>query len=140
MQQRFLKARLAVDLRDGAAVLPQVTVSTVDAFQGREADVVLFSAVRAPRPGHAAGGGGHTAGVGFLADVRRMNVALTRARRSLLVVGHAETLARSRPWRKLLEHCAERRALVAAAPSYSAALQRMAPSKWPPAANRAAPG
>lgn len=46
------------------------------------------------RRAHAGGGGG----VGFLADVRRMNVALTRARRSLWIVGHSATLAGCPPW------------------------------------------
>lgn len=73
----------------------RVDVSTVDGFQGREADVVLFSCVRA-RPGEAQGG------IGFLADVRRMNVALTRARRSLWIVGHAATLRRNADWAELL--------------------------------------
>ena len=48
-------------------------------LQGKEADVVLFSCVRA-HDGGPAGGGGGSRGVGFLADVRRMNVGLTRAR------------------------------------------------------------
>ena len=48
-------------------------------LQGKEADVVLFSCVRA-HDGGTAGGGGGSRGVGFLADVRRMHVGLTRAR------------------------------------------------------------
>ena len=51
--------------------------------QGKEADVVIFSCVRA----HSRG-----AGVGFLADVRRMNVGLTRARHALWILGHSSTL------------------------------------------------
>ncbi|CAM9768245.1 unnamed protein product, partial [Hapterophycus canaliculatus] len=54
----------------GHAWQSQVEISTVDAFQGREKDVIIVSTVR------AAG----SRGIGFLADVRRMNVALTRAR------------------------------------------------------------
>ena len=62
-----------------------VEFATVDGFQGREADVVLFSCVRANagREGGdwAADGDRGRATVGFLGDVRRMNVALSRARR-----------------------------------------------------------
>ncbi|EKX44634.1 hypothetical protein GUITHDRAFT_59672, partial [Guillardia theta CCMP2712] len=58
---------------------------TVDSFQGSESDVVLCSCVRS-------NGGG---GCGFLADRRRLNVALTRAKKLLIVVGSASTLKRS---------------------------------------------
>ncbi|KAG5189840.1 AAA domain-containing protein, partial [Tribonema minus] len=66
--------------------------STVDGFQGREKDVIVVSLVR------ASGGGG----VGFLADVRRMNVALTRARHALCVIGHEATLRVNPMWAALL--------------------------------------
>ena len=73
-----------------------------ECVQGREADVVIFSCVRAPKQGSSIADQG--SGIGFLADVRRMNVALTRARKSLWILGHLNTLCQSRPWRKLAEH------------------------------------
>lgn len=55
--------------------------------------------------------------MGFLSDVRRMNVALTRARRSLWVIGHSGTLEGCAPWRDLLRHCrAQERLYVAGKP------------------------
>lgn len=65
--------------------LVDVSCNTVDAFQGNEFEAVVLSTVRAS---------GAT-GLGFLSDDRRLNVALTRARQVLLVVGHEETLCRS---------------------------------------------
>lgn len=62
-----------------------VTVATIDSFQGREADIVVFCTVRCNL---------HNS-IGFLADERRMNVALTRAKRGLIVVGNKQTLVGS---------------------------------------------
>jgi hypothetical protein len=67
--------------------------STVDGFQGREKDIIIISTVRS-------GGGG----IGFLSDARRMNVALTRGRHCVLVVGNAETLCQDADWKALVAH------------------------------------
>ncbi|XP_076900625.1 putative ATP-dependent helicase C29A10.10c isoform X2 [Bidens hawaiensis] len=66
-------------------------INTVDAFQGQERDVIIMSCVRASNHG-----------VGFVADIRRMNVALTRARRALWVMGNASTLVQSDDWAALI--------------------------------------
>lgn len=63
------------------------------------------------------------ASIGFLSDVRRMNVALTRARLSLWVVGHAGTLAACEPWRLFMEHCERQRALAVARKPYKELLR-----------------
>ncbi|XP_022980920.1 uncharacterized ATP-dependent helicase C29A10.10c-like [Cucurbita maxima] len=66
-------------------------INTVDAFQGQERDVIIMSCVRAS-----------SHGVGFVADIRRMNVALTRARRALWVMGNANALMQSDDWAALI--------------------------------------
>ena len=71
----------------------QITVNTVDGFQGQERDVIVISMVRDNDEG----------AVGFLGDLRRMNVAMTRARMKLIVVGNAETLSRHRFYAQLAE-------------------------------------
>lgn len=69
-------------------------VDTVDGFQGREKDAVVVSLVRSNEAGE----------VGFLADVRRMNVAITRARAKLVVVGDGATVSRHPFYERFLRH------------------------------------
>jgi superfamily I DNA and/or RNA helicase len=69
---------------DAGAALSGLEISTVDAFQGREKEAILISCVRCNERGE----------VGFLADARRMNVAVTRARRHCALIGDSDTLSR----------------------------------------------
>ena len=85
----------------------QLEVSTVDSFQGREKSFVLFSAVRA----HAAGGSGG-GGIGFVADANRLNVALTRARQCLAVLGSARTLCKEPIWQSLIDDARQRQCVI----------------------------
>ncbi|HEY8211732.1 MAG TPA: IGHMBP2 family helicase [Myxococcaceae bacterium] len=71
------------DLLRERAPHPDVEIDTVDAFQGREKDAILVSLTRSNAGGD----------IGFLSDLRRMNVAITRARRHLFVVGDSATLS-----------------------------------------------
>lgn len=68
-------------------------VDTVDAFQGREKDFVIISTVRANKHGN----------VGFLKDSRRMNVAVTRAKHGVVIVGNKDTLMNEDKWGELIE-------------------------------------
>lgn len=80
-----------------------VEVNTVDGFQGREKDVIVFSCVR---------GASDQRGVGFLRDVRRMNVGITRAKKALWVVGNGKQLCTEPLWKQLFL-CAQKNGLRA---------------------------
>ena len=69
-----------------------VEVETIDGFQGREKDIILFSSVRSGNK------------IGFLQDYRRMNVALTRAKHLLVVVGKFDTLKNDAKWEMFVDH------------------------------------
>ena len=73
-----------------------VPVATVDSFQGRESDIIIFSTVRSNADGD----------IGFLEDQRRLNVMWTRARIALIIVGNEATLMQeSVLWRRALKAC-----------------------------------
>ena len=74
-----------------------ITINTVDGFQGQERDVILISLVRANENGQ----------IGFLNDLRRMNVAITRARMKLIILGDASTLTKHPFYKKLYEYIHE---------------------------------
>lgn len=108
-RERFLDERIDVGMispykaqvqylrrlvRNGAFFKPYrqaITINTVDGFQGQERDVILISLVRANEEGQ----------IGFLNDLRRMNVAITRARMKLIILGDASTLTRHAFYKKL---------------------------------------
>lgn len=71
-----------------------ISINTVDGFQGQERDVIVISLVRANEEGQ----------IGFLNDLRRMNVAITRARMKLIILGDASTLTRHPFYKKLYEY------------------------------------
>ena len=71
-----------------------ITVNTVDGFQGQERDIIVVSLVRSNEEGQ----------IGFLNDLRRMNVAITRARMKLIILGNPDTLTRHPFYRKLYQY------------------------------------
>ena len=74
--------------------LKKISVNTIDSFQGQERDIVYISMVRNNAEGE----------IGFLADIRRMNVAMTRAKKKLVVIGDSATLAQFDFYAKFIEY------------------------------------
>ena len=79
-----------------------IEVASVDAFQGREKDFIVLSCVRS----------NDKHGIGFLVDPRRLNVALTRARYGIVMIGNAAVLGKQRLWACLLSHFKDNGTLV----------------------------
>jgi senataxin len=77
----------------GDAIGEEIEFNTTDAFQGRECEIIIFSCVRASSTG----------GIGFMTDIRRMNVGLTRAKSSLWILGDSRALRQGEFWGKLIE-------------------------------------
>ncbi|XP_073704576.1 regulator of nonsense transcripts 1-like [Garra rufa] len=80
----------------------EVEIASVDAFQGREKDFIILSCVRA----------NEHQGIGFLNDPRRLNVALTRARYGVIIVGNPKALSKQPLWNHLLNYYKEQKVLV----------------------------
>lgn len=114
-QERFLAERLDVGIISPYKVQTQylrqqirkraefrpfrqvISVNTVDGFQGQERDIIMISLVRSNENGQ----------IGFLSDLRRMNVAMTRARMKLIIFGDKSTLQHHSFYRKLIQYVEE---------------------------------
>ena len=92
-QVQFIKALV----EENEALIPlknKISVNTIDSFQGQERDVVYISLTRS----------NSDASIGFLSDTRRMNVAMTRARKKLVVIGDSATLSKARFYANFIEY------------------------------------
>jgi senataxin len=86
--------------RYGREILNRIDFNTVDGFQGQEKDIIILSCVRA---------GPNISSIGFLSDARRVNVAITRSRSSLYILGNAATLKRSDSiWKQIVDDASNR--------------------------------
>jgi senataxin len=90
--------------------------------QGREKDVVIFSCVRTA--------GVHHRSIGFVADERRINVGITRARCALLIIGHAASLAVDERWRNLVKSAVDRNVMFTPVKPYNDYMQQVRGCVW----------
>lgn len=92
----------------------EIEVNTVDGFQGREKEIIIYSCVRTSsgKRRNQSGGSGQQQLDAFWADERRMNVAITRAKSSLWIVGNARLLEQSRAWRALIRSARDRKSYM----------------------------
>ncbi|RUM87730.1 MAG: IGHMBP2 family helicase, partial [Thermovibrio sp.] len=81
----------------------KVEVNSVDGFQGREKEIIVVSFVRSNDEGE----------IGFLRDLRRLNVAITRPRRKLVLIGNTETLSSHPVYRRFIGYVKEEGEFIA---------------------------
>ncbi|XP_071743549.1 probable helicase senataxin [Lepeophtheirus salmonis] len=100
---------LGIETSDGKRISKSaVTVCTVDGFQGSECDIIVLSCVRSSKQNDI-----HTSSsIGFTGESERLNVALTRAKYALYIVGDFQTLSKSLMWSDLLKDVRKRKCIV----------------------------
>ncbi|KAF8694890.1 hypothetical protein HU200_037991 [Digitaria exilis] len=111
----------------GPEIVAEMEINTVDGFQGREVDILVLSTVRASNSSDDRHHTGEARSIGFVADVRRMNVALTRARLSLWIVGNARTLRSNSHWDSLVQNAQERNLFISIKRPYGLMFEKVQP-------------
>jgi superfamily I DNA and/or RNA helicase len=91
LHEQFQEIELPTSIKNNCSI------KTIDGFQGEERDVIYISFVRSNDKGE----------IGFLSDIRRTNVALTRARKKLIMIGDSATLANHKFYKELIDYCEE---------------------------------
>ena len=89
------KDRLAEELDQDLAF----QINTIDAFQGQEKDIVIFNCVRSNNDYNL------YSSLGFLNDLRRLNVAITRPKHFLFLIGNSNTLNKHKIWKAMIDNC-----------------------------------
>lgn len=79
-----------------------VDVKTVDGFQGKEKEIIVISTVRSNKWGN----------IGFLSDLRRLNVAITRAKKKLIIIGNTDTLSHNPTYKRLIDYCKKQDVII----------------------------
>jgi superfamily I DNA and/or RNA helicase len=95
-QVNWLKEELKV-FEINQSIIEEFRINTIDGFQGQECDVVYISLVRS----------NNEQIIGFLADLRRMNVAITRAKKKLVIIGDSATLGSNKFYESFISYCEE---------------------------------
>ncbi|EDR24206.1 splicing endonuclease positive effector sen1, putative [Entamoeba dispar SAW760] len=102
-RQQLLLIKIAIESSPLLKEMSKLCVNTIDGFQGREMDIIIFSCVRSSQIKPS---------IGFLSDIRRMNVALTRAKNALWVIGNSNTLCTNKTWKQYIEWLKEKDLII----------------------------
>ena len=132
-QRNYVKTVLTRTGPLAIGLYKKIEVASVDAFQGREKDYIILSCVRS----------NERQGIGFLREPRRLNVALTRAKRGIIIIGNPRVLARHPLWGSLLTFlegtvsgCVREGTLTALRPATGAFMRQRVPFTYAPNALR----